>query len=232
MRFYRRDGEFDVVKFKGADLSNNTDVVCQAGSAMPKSKAQHDQYVLELVQLGVLTDPRKIQDMLDLGEAEPNLEDLQIAMANRENNLMLEGVAMATYDSRGDLAPNKNAPVAIPVFKWHNHKVHLDRHYSFMSQEEMDRLRVTHPEITRLFDEHTAMHEQMLAAQAQEQMQMLEAAKGAPDQLPAGQAPTSNFTAPQAAPTSGAQGVNAPNVPTVRGGGNARHAGGHVTTHP
>ena len=214
MRFYRRDGEFDVVKFKGSDLKNNTDVICQAGSAMPKSKAARQQYVLQLVELGVLTDPRKIEDMLELGEGEPNLEDLQIAMANRENNLMLEGVAMATYDERGDLAPNQNAPVAVPVFKWHNHKVHLEQHYRFMSSEEMDRLRVTHPEITRLFDEHTAQHEQQQAAAAQEQMQMLEAAKGAPGGQPAGQQPTSAFTAPQEAATSGAQGVEGPDQPT------------------
>ena len=214
MRFYRRDGEFDVVKFKGSDLKNNTDVICQAGSAMPKSKAARQQYVLQLVELGVLTDPRKIEDMLELGEGEPNLEDLQIAMANRENNLMLEGVAMATYDERGDLAPNQNAPVAVPVFKWHNHKVHLEQHYRFMSSEEMDRLRVTHPEITRIFDEHTAQHEQQQAAAAQEQMQMLEAAKGAPGGQPAGQQPTSAFTAPQEAATSGAQGVEGPDQPT------------------
>jgi hypothetical protein len=215
MRFYRADGEFDVVKFKGADLKNNTDVVCQAGSAMPKSKAAREANVLQLVQLGVLTDPRKIQDQLDMGAAEPNLEDLQIAMANRENNLMLEGMAMATYDVRGDLAPAKNAPVAVPVFKWHNHKVHLDRHYSFMSGEEFDRLRVTHPEIARLFDEHTAEHETQMAAQQQEQMAMLEAAKGAPGGQPAGQQPTSAFTAPQAGATSGAEGTAAPDQPTA-----------------
>lgn len=214
MRFYRRDGEFDVVKFKGADLKNNTDVVCQAGSAMPKSKAAREANVLQLVQLGVITDPKKIEDMLEMGVGEPNLEDLQIAMANRENNLMLEGMTMATYDVRGDLAPNKKAPVAVPVFKWHNHKSHLDRHYSFMSGEEFDRLRVTHAEITRLFDEHTAEHEKMIAAQAQEQMAMLEAAKGAPDGQPAGQQPVAALTAPQSGPTSGAQGTAAPDQPT------------------
>lgn len=208
MRFYRRDGEFDVVRFKGADLKNNTDVITQAGSAMPRSKAAREQYILQLVELGVITDPRKIEDMLELGEAEPNLEDLQIAMANRENNLMLEGQSMATYDVRGDIAPNQNAPVAIPVFKWHNHKVHLDRHYSFMSGEEFDRIRVSHPEIGRLFDEHTAMHEQQLAAQNQEQMAMLEAAKGAPDGQPAGTPPRSSITSPpQGAPGGGAQGL-------------------------
>jgi hypothetical protein len=214
MRFYRADGEFDVVKFKGADLKNNTDVVSQAGSAMPKSKAAREQYVLQLVQLGVYTDPKKIEDMLELGVGEPNLEDLQIAMANRENNFMLEGMMMATYDVRGDLAPNKNAPVAVPVFKWHNHKVHLERHYSFMSGEEFDRLRVTHPEITRLFDEHTGEHEKELALQTQQQMQMLEAAKGAPDGQPPGQQPTAALTAPQAGPTSGSQGTTAPDQPT------------------
>jgi hypothetical protein len=64
LRFYRRDGMFDVLKFKGADLKNNTDVICQAGSAMPRSKAARQQYVLELVSLGIKTDPHWIEQAL------------------------------------------------------------------------------------------------------------------------------------------------------------------------
>jgi hypothetical protein len=49
-----------------------------------------------------------------------------------------------------------------------------------MMAEEFDRLTETHPEIVRLFDEHTAMHEQALMAQQQQAMQAAQAAKGAP----------------------------------------------------
>jgi hypothetical protein len=50
LRFYRRDGEFDVLKFQGSDLKNNTDVVCQAGSALPRNKAAKQQFTLDLVR--------------------------------------------------------------------------------------------------------------------------------------------------------------------------------------
>jgi len=215
MRFYRRDGVFDVVKFKGADLKSNTDVISQAGSAMPKSKAARQQFTLQLVELGVLTDPNKIKEMLELGEAEPNLEDLQVAQANRENQLMLRGMSASTFDHRGDLVAEKENPVAIPVKKWHNHKLHLEQHYREMSSDEFDHLAVSNPEIVRLFDEHTGMHEAELAAAQQAEMARLEAAKGAPDGQPAGTQPTSAFTAPPPGDAAGAS--SAASQPTVNG---------------
>lgn len=196
MGYYRRDGVFDVVKFKGADLKNNTDVISQAGSGMPKSKAARQQFTLELVQLGVLKDPKKIEERLDLGEAEPNLDDLQIAMANRENQMMLRGMSQVTFDAKGELAEGDDKPIALPVKKWHNHALHLEQHYREMSSEEFDDLAISDAEIVRLFDEHTAMHEQLQAEAMQQQMAALEAAKGAPGGQPAGQPPSSAFTEP------------------------------------
>jgi hypothetical protein len=81
--------------------------------------------------------------------------------------------------------------MAIPVYRWHNHAAHLQRHYSMMMDEEFERLTADHPDIIRLFNEHTGMHEQELQRQQQEQMQMMVAAKGAPGEMatPAGGPP-------------------------------------------
>jgi hypothetical protein len=76
---------------------------------------------------------------------------------------------------------------AIPVKAWHNHSVHIARHTSFMMEPQFDDLQTSHPEIVRLFDEHLAMHQQEADKQMQQKMQMLLAAKGAPDGKPAGQ---------------------------------------------
>ena len=76
---------------------------------------------------------------------------------------------------------------AIPVKAWHNHALHIERHTSQMMDEEFDTLVISHPGIVRLFDEHVAMHQQFLAQQQQQQMQMTEATKGAPGGTPAGQ---------------------------------------------
>lgn len=186
LRFYRRDGEFDVLKFQGSDLANNTDVVCQAGSALPRNKASKQQFTLDLVDKGILTDPKQIMEMLDLGVGDPDLADLQTAMANRENKYMSVGMPAPMFDTDEQDA-TKMKPVAVPVKKWHNHSIHLKRHYSYMSQPEFDKLQTAKPEIVRLFDEHTAQHEQYLAQQAQQQLQATMAARGAPEGTPAGQ---------------------------------------------
>jgi hypothetical protein len=185
LRYYRRDGMFDVLKFKGADLKNNTDVICQAGSAMPRSKAARQQYVLELVSLGIEQDPHWIKQALELGEGEPDDTDKAIAQANRENNTMMHGSDLEQVrrptpgSSEEDV--KKWTAVAVPVKSWHNHQVHMARHTSAMMDEEFDRLAISHPEIVRIFDEHIGMHQQEIQAAQQAQMQMLAAAKGAPD---------------------------------------------------
>jgi hypothetical protein len=216
IRFYRRDGQFDAMAFKGADLKNNTDVICQAGSAMPKSKAARQQYTLELVSLGVLTDPKEIKEELDLGAGEPDNQDKAIAQADRENQKMLHGMQMGMFR-----LPNTDNPqemqqlvaTAVPVKAWMDHATHIQRHTSAMMDEEFDKLSSTHPGIPRLFDEHVALHQQFLAQQQQQQMQMQAAAKGAPAQVggtPAGQ---------QALPGNVNESRQMTPVPDVIGGG-------------
>lgn len=154
---------------------------------MPRSKSAKQQYTLELISLGVLKDPHKIEQMLELGSGEPDDTDKAVAQANRENNLMMHGQSMGTFALDVNLDEEgfrKQANVAIPVKKWHNHAVHIARHTSIMMDEEFDRLAVTHPEVVRLFDEHLAMHYQMQEQEQQAQMQMMLAAKGAPDGPP------------------------------------------------
>lgn len=221
LRFYRRDGMFDVLKFKGADLKDNTDVICQSGSAMPRSKASKQQYVLELVSLGVVKDPHWIKEALDLGSGEPDDIDKATSQANRENNTMMYGSDLqhiSSPDGNADL--KKWTAVAVPVKEWHNHQVHIQRHTSVMMDEDFDRLAITHPEIVRIFDEHLSLHQQAVAKQQQQQMQMLQAMKGAPDGPPT--------QASQAAPGSqnggGQQMMSGmTDVPDVIGGGVIRN---------
>jgi hypothetical protein len=212
MRYYRRDGFFDVIRFKGADLAGVTDVIPVAGTALPRNRAARQQNVLDMVSMGVIRDPKKIADMLEIGEGEPDDVDKAWMQADRENNLMLRGIQTGrfkmdpqhrdpkpgarqeAYDTvAGEVASQEeeNQSMAVPVYRWHNHAAHLQRHYSMMMDEEFERLTKDRPEIVRLFNEHTAMHEQEMQRQQQEQMQMMMAAKGAPGELaaPAGGPP-------------------------------------------
>lgn len=189
IRFYRRDGKFDAIKFKGADLKDNTDVVCQVGSAMPKSKAARQQYTLELVSLGVETDPKTIKEELDLGSGEPDNSDKSISQADRENNIMLHGMQLNLFKLADPTNPQdvqQTVAAAIPVKAWQDHAIHIERHTSQMMDEEFDDLARTHPGIVALFDAHVALHQQFLQEQQQQQMQMAMAARGGPGGTPGG----------------------------------------------
>jgi hypothetical protein len=232
IRWKKDTTKFDAMKFKGADLKNNTDVVCQAGSAMPKSKAARQQYTLELVQLGVLTDPKEIKEELDLGAGEPDNNDKNMAQADRENDVMMYGSEMGMFRlPEGENADQEMAQLvstAVPVFQWQNHQLHIDRHTSRMMDEDFDKVRTSHPGIGRLFDEHVAVHQQMLAQQQAAQAAAQQAAKGAPSEAggtPAGQ---------QSLPGEVNESRSMTAVPDVIGGGqtqlDARMVRQHGTT--
>lgn len=192
LRAYKPGGQADIRNFKGADLRNNTDVVVQAGSALPKLKASRQQYVMQLVEFGIEKDPKRIRDMLELGEGEPDEVDLAFAQADRENEIMMGiGMSAPTSQPKLELAPtsedltagepSSENSMAIPVKTWHNHEAHLKRHYRIMSTADFERLQLSHPDIVRVFDEHTHAHEEAMKQIQMQQLQMMLAARGGPD---------------------------------------------------
>lgn len=189
MKSYQPGRQADVRKFKGADLKGNTDVRVQAGSGLPRMKAAKQQFALNLAELGIERDPKRLQDIFELGEGEPDEIDLAFAQADRENEAMRGLATIPIGGDRGSLTlgggdedpDNVGEAMAVPVKKWHNHDAHLKRHYRMMSTVEFEKLATTSPEIVRLFDEHTAVHEQEKARIQMEQLQMMIAAKGGPE---------------------------------------------------
>jgi len=198
LRAYKPGGQADVRKFKGADLKNNTDVNVVAGSALPKLKSARQAYVMQLAELGIETDPKRIKDMLELGEGEPDEVDLAFAQAERENEIMrasaTHGVSVGQearqeitqlgvlegQDAMPTQSPTPES-AAVPVKEWHNHEAHLKRHIRFMMTVEFEKLTDSHPDIVRLFDEHVTMHQQKLQEQQAAQLQMMLAARGGPE---------------------------------------------------
>jgi hypothetical protein len=189
LRVHRSDGFWDVVKFRGADLRGQTDVITQAGSALPRHKAAKQQFVLDLVQMGIETDPKRINQMLELGEGEPDAHDLSASQAQRENMIMMRGVKMGMVEMQQGEGEGQEQPMAIPVENWHLHDVHLDKHYKVMMSTEYEQA-IKDPQwgqiIMRLFQEHTGMHEQVKQQQMQQQLEMMQAQQGGPKQDGAG----------------------------------------------
>jgi hypothetical protein len=206
LRYYKRGGEFEVRKFKGADIRGHTDVVPVAGSALPKSKAARQQNAITMAELGMPLPPKKLSDILEIGQGEPDEMDLAFAQADRENELMRRGAMTKEMKAQQEVSADpvqgdpaqqaEESPIAVPVKAWHNHEAHLERHRRYMMDEEFERLAVDHPDIVRLFDEHVTVHEQALQAQMQAKMEQMMALRGMPDGPPGAPAPAKREATP------------------------------------
>jgi hypothetical protein len=201
MRYTNDDAQIEIFSFQGSDLPDNTDVICLPGSAFPKMKAAKQQFILDLVQMGVETDPKRVRDLLEIGGAQPDEVDLARSQARREHTQMIQfepqqpDPQQQMMEQQGGMngqPPDPSLTTIIPKM-WHNHEVHLKEHYGFMSTPEYEQMVVQNPVIDQTFSQHAMLHEQFKLFELQQQMMMATAAKGAPSESGAG------FTSPTGA---------------------------------
>ena len=78
------------VKLRGADLKGNTDVRVSSHTGLPRSRPLRIQYVQGLFQAGLLTDPKTVLELMELGEVRKVFSDslLHEKRAMRENALI------------------------------------------------------------------------------------------------------------------------------------------------
>lgn len=129
---------FDAQTFTGSMLRNNTDVRVESGSALPRSKAAKQAFVMDLLKLG-LVPPEKGLQMMDLGGVDRIYEDylIDLRQTQRENIKLAMGMP---------LLPNT----------WDNHEVHIESHNKFRKGQQYENL----PEETKmLFEAHVAAHQ-------------------------------------------------------------------------
>lgn len=183
--------EAEVFDFIGTMLSGAQGVQCRAGSALPRSKAAKQQYILDLWDRKLEQDPRKVRQMLELGEGEPDEWEVDLDQAERENHELKEG------ENPG-------------VKEWYNHPAHHYIHRNFMKSGEFRKLS---EDDKKLFEDHDQEHteaEQHQAAEmaANQAAQQPQGAQGGGETPPPGssapagangqtqvQGPPSQFTA-------------------------------------
>jgi hypothetical protein len=144
---YKNHSDIEIIDFTGSMLAGAQAVVCQAGSALPRSKAAKQQYILDLWDRKIEQDPRKVRQMLELSEGDPDEWEVDIDQAERENQQLQGG------DDPG-------------VKEWYNHPAHHYVHRNFMKSATYFDLS---PELQQLFEEHDQEHtyyEEQQAAQA------------------------------------------------------------------
>ena len=88
------DGSFDVATFEGSELGDNTDVRCEAGSALPTSRAAKQAFIMDLMKFGFI-DPQKGLEVMEIGGINKIYEQIQvdIRQAQRENLKMAQVTA-------------------------------------------------------------------------------------------------------------------------------------------
>lgn len=158
---YRRNAEPEVFDFEGSMLAGNTQVVVQAGSALPRSKAAKQQFILDLWDRRIEQDPRKVRQYLELAEGEADEWEIDLQQAERENKRMLMGERPS-------------------ILEWYNHPAHHYEHRRFMKTQDFENLP---PEIQRIFMDHDAIHTLFEKRQQMEmaaQQAMMAGGPGAP----------------------------------------------------
>lgn len=148
IQIYRRNSEPEVFDFIGSMLSGIQAVNCQAGSALPRSKAAKQQYILDLWDRKLEQDPRKVREMLELSGGDPDEWEVDIQQAERELFKMKQGQTQ-------------------PVLEWYNHPAH---HYvlrRFMKSADFEELP---PEVQQMMMKHDEEHSRFELLQQQQVM--------------------------------------------------------------
>jgi hypothetical protein len=189
VRIYKKHGDDEVFDFFGSMLDGAGAVIVQAGSALPRSKAAKQQYILDLWDRKLEQDPRKVRQMLELAEGEPDEWEVDLDQAERENHKLQNG------EDPG-------------VREWYNHPAHHYVHRNYMKSADFDAL----PQQTQqLFLEHDEEHTYYEQIQAQQAAQTMAQQQAPP---PGGGGGSSNGAAPQGSSVpAGANGQNVPQGP-------------------
>lgn len=172
------DGAFDAMSFKGSDLRGNSDIMVEAGSALPTSRAAKQAMIMDFMKMGFIT-PEEGLGVLELGGINKIYDKLQIdkKQAQRENLKMSkvtqelidmhnsEQLQMLTEQEGYGLDPNglpvddNGVPVPpelfVPVNTYDNHAVHVMVHNDFRKSQSFENVT---PEIKQLFDQHVNAH--------------------------------------------------------------------------
>jgi len=143
---YKNHGEAEIFDFTGSMLAGAESVIVQAGSALPRSKAAKQQFILDLWDRKIEQDPRKVRQYLELSEGEPDEWEVDLDQAERENHELKEGIDPG-------------------VMEWYNHPAHHYIHRNFMKGAEFQKL----PEQAKqVFLQHDEEHTRIEQEQAQE----------------------------------------------------------------
>jgi hypothetical protein len=148
IQIYKPHSEPEVFDFMGSMLEGVAGLEVQAGSALPRSKAAKQQFVLDLFDRGLIQDPSVVKQWLELGQGEPDEAEVDKTQAERENRELQTGQPQ-------------------PVEEWYNHAMHHLVHRRYMKSPEFFELPAP---IQQMFKDHDEEHSRFERQQMQEQL--------------------------------------------------------------
>jgi hypothetical protein len=171
------EGTFDVQVFKASDISGNTDIRVESGSALPTSRAAKQAFIMDLMKNGFIP-PDEGLEILEVGGLNRIYERIQVdkRQAQRENLRMRvvkpedveahnqEWLAsqetpemQQDVDSELKLEP----PLIVPVHTYDNHELHIEVHNMYRKSQAFE----SASDMTKaLFEEHVRQHQEAIAS--------------------------------------------------------------------
>jgi hypothetical protein len=152
LRVLGENAEWEAKLFKAEDIPPEADVRVVAGSTLPKSQVQQQEFLLNLWDRRIVTDPRVVLRLTQYGSEEELYSDLELdaAQAARENQRMLDGEEVVVED-------------------FHNHAVHIVEHNRLRKTVQYEELPEERKQIFRQHvAAHTAFLQQTIVQQAQQ----------------------------------------------------------------
>ncbi|HET7713281.1 MAG TPA: portal protein [Patescibacteria group bacterium] len=158
------DGAFEAAQWKGSDLKGNVDIRVESGSALPKSKAAKQAFLMDVFKMGAIEAPMFLE-LLDLGGIEKAYEDFLIdkRQAQREN-FKITAIAespefiMAQQEAAysGQPFDPMESGLGITANTWDNHQLHIMIHNAYRKTQKFEMLP---EEVKILFEAHVTQHQ-------------------------------------------------------------------------
>lgn len=176
-----RDGSFNVMAFRGADLRDNTDIRVESGSSLPTSKSAKQAFLMDMMTQGFIA-PEKGLELMEVGGVQRLYDEIKIdfAQASRENMRMaavtqeqvseyaqtfvsqdpMTGETQLIDPQSGgplvDAAGNPTEPpLIVPVNSFDAHEAHIQTHNTYRKSQEYEQLPA---ETKALFEAHVNQH--------------------------------------------------------------------------
>jgi len=162
-----RDGEFEVMAFKGADLRDNTDIHVASQSSLPDSRIARQAMILQRYEKGMYGDPRSEEVQRQVGIDLDDALSFQLQSSTRKDTAVARWENKILFGAKGK----------IPINPYDRDDIHLKEHGEARKRMDYQKLKVGDPKtfqkIEQTFLAHEMEHSSRMKKQQEAQMKQM-----------------------------------------------------------